>query len=305
MRTLALTPVALGCAVTAVVTAAAAVRELHGRRPDPLRPPSRVAARLRRARRELPEQWQRRWRHLVGAATVVALGVWAFTGWPVHGLLAGGAVLGLPFVLHPGGAAQERIDRLEALAQWLNHLAGVHTAGISLPQSIGASAKHAPASIAGAVRHLADRLHTGMEAPRAFALFADELADGTVDHVVLLFQSHALYKGPGLTDALEALALTLHQQAADARDVEADRASVRKSSRQVSVVICVVVIGCMLNSAWSQWYQSPLGQIVLAVLGALFAWTLAWLRRIARTRPDPRLLDPLPAPPAGWAGERR
>jgi hypothetical protein len=112
--------------------------------------------------------------------------------------------------------------------------------------------------------------------------------------VELLFQSHAVYKGPGLSDALEALAVTIHQQAADARDIEADRAKVRKSSRMVSVVISIVVVGCMLNEGWSGWYQSPAGQIVLAVLGVMFAWTLSWLRRIARTKPDPRLLDPLP-----------
>ncbi|OEJ21726.1 hypothetical protein AS594_38940 [Streptomyces agglomeratus] len=250
---------------------------------------------MQRAKAELPQKWQHRWRHLVTAAGIVTLVVWAWTGWPVHGILAGSAVLGLPYILNPGTAATLRIERLEALGQWLNHLAGVHTAGISLPQTIRASAKNAPAPIAPNVRALADRLRSGAEAQDAFALFADELADGVSDHVVLLFQSHAVYKGPGLSDALEALAITIHQQAADARDIEADRAKVRKSSRMVSVVICVVVVGCMLNDAWSGWYQSPLGQIVLAALGGLFAWTLSWLRRIARTKPDPRLLDPLPA----------
>jgi Flp pilus assembly protein TadB len=214
-------------------------------------------------------------------------------------------VLGLPFVLHPGGAAQFRIERLEALAQWLNHLAGVHTAGISLTQTVRASAKNAPAPIAVNVRALGERLRSGMDPTLAFAMFADELADGVTDHVVLLFQSHAVYKGPGLSDALEALAVTIHQQAADARGVEADRASVRKSSRQVSVVICIVVIGCMLNQAWSGWYASPVGQIVLAFLGGAFGWTLAWLRGIARTQPDPRLLDPLPAHLTRPSGDTR
>ncbi|MER6358592.1 type II secretion system F family protein [Streptomyces sp. NPDC001634] len=305
MTTSQLALVSACCAVLAVLAAAATVRELRGRIPDLVKPPSRLAARMRRAKTDLPENWQRRWRHLVAAAGVVALVVWAYTGWPVHGLLAGAAVLGLPFLLHPGGAAQARIERLEALAQWLNQLAGVHTAGISLTQTIRASAKNAPAPIAGNVQRLADRLRTGMDAHLAFALFADELADGVCDHVMLLFQSHAVYKGPGLADALEALAMTIHQQAADARDVEADRASVRKSSRQVSLVICVVVIGCMLNGAWSGWYASSLGQVVLAVLGGLFAWTLTWLRRIARTQPDPRLLDPLPAHLAALEGETR
>ena len=297
--------VAACCAILALLAAAAAVRELRGRTLDPVKPASRLTSRIRRAKAELPEKWRNRWRQLVTVAATVTLVVWAWTGWPVHGLLAGAAVLGLPFLLNPGNAAQMRIERLEALGQWLNHLAGVHTAGISLAQTVRASAKNAPAPIAPNVRALAGRLRAGTDIQDAFALFADELADGVSDHVVLLCQSHAVYKGPGLADAFEALAVTIHQQAADARDVEADRAKVRKSSRMVSVVICVVVIGCMLNDAWSGWYQSPLGQIVLAFLGALFAWTLSWLRRIARTKPDPRLLDPLPAHFTATAGGTR
>ncbi|MEV6653926.1 type II secretion system F family protein [Streptomyces sp. NPDC051219] len=295
MNTSQLALVAACCAVLAVIAAVGAVREIRGRVPDPTKPKSRLTGRIQRAKAELPEKWQRRWRPLVTTAGIVTLVVWAWTGWPVHGILAGAAVLGLPYVLNPGTAATQRIERLEALGQWLNHLAGVHQAGISLPQTMRASAKAAPTPIAPNVRVLADRLRSGMEAEDAFALFADELADGVSDHVVLLFQSHAVYKGPGLSDTLEALAVTIHQQAADARDIEADRAKVRKSSRMVSVVICVVVVGCMLNDAWSGWYQSPLGQIVLAVLGGLFAYTLRWLRKIARTQPDPRLIDPLPA----------
>ncbi|MFI0742351.1 type II secretion system F family protein [Streptomyces sp. NPDC021100] len=294
MTTAQLALAAAVCAALAVLATVAAVREGRGRVPDPLKPPSRALARFRQAKADLPGEWQRRWRHLLAGAGIVTLLVWAYTGWPVHGLLAGAAVIGLPFILNPGAAAKVRIERLEALAQWLNHLSGVHTAGISLVQTIRASAKAAPAPIAPSVQALAQRLKAGMDASFAFALFADELADGVSDHVVLLLQSHAVYKGPGLADALEALATTIHQQAADARDVEADRAKVRKSARIVSIVICVVVVGCMLNDAWSGWYASPFGQIVLAVLGGAFGWTLSWLRRIARTKPDPRLLDPLP-----------
>lgn len=309
MTTSQLALVAACCTVLGLLAVLAAVREFRGRVSDPVKPASRMADRVQHARSELPEKWQNRWRHLVMAAAIVALVVWAWTGWPVHGLLAGAAVLGFPFILNPGTAAVHRIDRLEALGQWLNHLAGVHTAGISLPQTVRASAKNAPAPIAANVRALSERLRSGVEAHTAFALFADELADGVSDHVVLLFQSHAVYKGPGLSDALEKLAVTIHQQAADARDIEADRAKVRKSSRMVSVVISIVVVGCMLNEGWSGWYQSPAGQIVLAVLGVMFAWTLSWLRRIARTKPDPRLLAPLPttALPAtpGIAAPRR
>lgn len=233
-----------------------------------------------------------------------ALGGRVFTA--DHGVLAGAAVLGFPFLLNPGTAAEQRIERLEAIGQWLNELAGIHTAGISLVQTIRASARNAPAPIAANVRALDERLRSGMDSKQAFALFADELGDGVVDHVALLFQSHAANMGPGLSSALEALAVTIHQQAAGVRDIESDRAKIRKSSRIVSIVICIVFVGCMLNEAWSAWYQSPAGQLALAVLGGFFAWTLAWLRRAAVTKPDPRLLNPLtPAEPAAVTGAVR
>lgn len=291
MTTAELQLVAALCAVLAVICLITTVREIRGRVRDPLKPRRQAAARLERARAELPAKWQTRWRYLVTTAGTVTLLVWAYTGWPIHGLLAGAAVLGLPFVLNPGTSGQARIERLEALAQWLNHLAGVHTAGIGLPATIRSSAKNAPAPIAPSVRALSERLRSGMEAHDAFHLFADEMGDGVFDHVVLLFQSHAVYKGPGLSDALEAMAVTIHQQAADARDIDADRAKVRKSARMVSIVVLIVVLGCMLNQAWSAWYQTPAGQIVLALLGGGFAWTLVMLRRIARTTPDPRLIE--------------
>ncbi|WP_159030504.1 hypothetical protein [Streptomyces sp. CB01201] len=40
-----------------------------------------------------------------------------------------------------------------------------------------------------------------------------------------------------------------------------------KSARIVSLVVFCVVLGCMLNKAWAGWYQSPIGQVALAVLG--------------------------------------
>lgn len=298
--------VAALCALAMVLTGLLAVREWRGRVVDTAKPASRRASRIRAARASLPDAWQRRWRAVVTTAGITVLAVWAWTGWPVHGILAGAAVLGFPFLLNPGTAAEQRIDRLEAIGQWLNGLAGIHTAGISLVQTIRASARNAPAPIAANVRALDERLRSGMDAKAAFALFADELGDGVVDHVALLFQSHAANMGPGLSAALEALAVTIHQQAADARDIESDRAKIRKSSRIVSIVICIVFVGCMLNEAWSAWYQSGMGQIALAILGGLFAWTLSWLRRAAASKPDPRLLNPLPqAEPATATGALR
>ncbi|MEU6175869.1 type II secretion system F family protein [Streptantibioticus parmotrematis] len=270
----------------------AAVQEARGRIPDPSRPPSRLKRRWQRAQSELPAEWRRRYRWLAAVAAAAAIVVWAVSGWPVNGLLAAGAVLGLPYLLQPGGAATARIERLEALAQWLRHLAGVHTAGVSLNQTIEASAKAAAGPVAPQVRALAGRLRARQDPVAAYGQFADDFGDGVVDHIVLLLQSHATLRGEGLSGALEAMADSIGRQARDARDIEADRAKVRASARWVSLFIVFVVAVCLLNHSYSAPYDSVFGQILLIVLGAAFWWALSWLRRIARSQPEPRLLGP-------------
>ena len=293
------------CALVFIAAAFGAALEIRGRVPDPARPPSRLSRRVQRAKSELPDAWRARYRWLVAGAAVAALVVWAVTGWPIHGLLAAGAVLGLPYLLHPGGAATARIERLEALAQWLRHLAGVHTAGVSLDQTIQSSAKAASAPIAAEVQDLAVRLRARQDPVAAYGEFAEAFSDGVVDHIVLLLQSHATFRGEGLSQALESLADSIAEQARDARAVEADRAKVRASARWVSLFIVFVVIVCLLNTTYSAPYGSVFGQGLLAGLGFLFWWTLSWLRRIARTKPEPRLLGPGAAGPQQKEGGRR
>ena len=288
-----LTLVAMVSAAGLVAAVIGAITEVRGRTFDPLRPQSAVAVRLRRARAELPQAWRERYRWMVAAAAGCFVGVWAFTGWPVDGLIAAGAVLGLPYVLTPGGSAMARIERLEALAQWLRHLAAIHTAGVALTQTVEASAKGSPPAIAAEVRSLAGRLAAGQDPLAAFGAFATEMGDGVVDHIVLLFQSHAILRGQGLAAALTSLADSVAQQAADARAIDADRAKVRSSARMVSLVIWGVVLVSMLNKAWMAPYHTVVGQVVLLILGALFLGAFAALRRIVRGRPEPRLLGPL------------
>ena len=268
----------------------AAALELRGRAPDPARPPSRIRMRWERAKSDLPVAWRGRYRWLLAAAVAADIGTWSATGWPVHGLLAAAAVLGLPYLLQPGGGVTARIERLEALAQWLRHLAGIHTAGISLQQTIASSAKAASAPIADQVRSLAERLRARQDPVAAYGEFAAQFSDGVVDHIVLLLQSHATLRGDGLGHALESLADSIGRQARDARDIEADRAKVRASARWVSLFIVLVAAVCLLNRTYAAPYGTAAGQSLLAVLGILFWGALAWLRRIARTRPEPRLL---------------
>jgi hypothetical protein len=142
------------------------------------------------------------------------------------------------------------------------------------------------------IARLAERLESAWTPAAAYRAFADQQADGVVDHVVLLFQSHQRNRGSGLSSALEAMAASIGQQAADLREVEARRAGTRKEARQVSLFFLAVVAVCTLNGAWVAPYGTWYGQLLLALLAVLFVLAFAWLRRMARPEPDPRLLAP-------------
>nr|WP_206313412.1 type II secretion system F family protein [Streptomyces coryli] len=286
-------------AAAAVLVAVAgiwlAVKGLRGTAPDPGKPPSVLQERWRRLRAEMPPAWRANYRWLAAAAVAAAAATWAVTGWPVHGLAAAGAVLGLPYVLNPGGNSKQRIEKLEALSQWLYHLAGIHSAGLTLTQTIARSAKSAPEPIAGPIQRLAAKLRAGMDTPQeAFEDFAEELHDGVVDHITLLFMTHAKASGSGLSDALEALARSIAQSAEDARNVDADRETVRRSTRTVSLFFLGFAGLCMLNKVFMAPYGTFGGQIFLACIAAGFVYLLARMRQVARAKPEPRLLNPKP-----------
>lgn len=265
----------------------------------------RRPGRLERLTEQLPENWQRRYKPLLVAALVAGLAVWVITGWPIQGVITAACLAGLPFVLHPGGSPKLRIEALEGVAEWLHQLAGVHVAGLSLEQTIRSSAPNAPAPVRQQVQQLAMRLDHGWPAEDAYRALADDLQDGTVDHVVLLLQTHARDRGQGLSRALEALSESLSDQVADARDIEADRAKVRTAARWISLFVLGAVTLSMLNRAYTAPYGSPQGQLLLMVLGGLFALLLVRMHRMSKTEPEPRLLAPAGSEAEELSGEQQ
>jgi Flp pilus assembly protein TadB len=251
----------------------------------------RLGALRSRAWAGIPPGWRRCYKPLAAIATVVGLGVWLLSGWPVHGLLAAGVVLGLPWVWHPGGSGKVRIGRLEELAQWLQQVASLHAAGIALEQTIAASAPNAPAGLRGPVGQLAARLQVGWRPEDAYHAFAEDLEDGAADHVVMLLLSHARDRGAGLSGALKQLGKQVAEDTAMLRRVDAERASLRAEARWITVIL--VVLGtAVISSGMAVPYQNPPGQAVLLIIGAGVVAVLGWMRRIAATAPDPRMLIP-------------
>lgn len=281
---------ALLCGLLAVGGTLTAVAVWRGWSPRPRT--TRMRRTQQRAFEELPARWREFYRWLLTAAAAAGILVWAWTGWPIHGLLTAAAVAGFPYIWHPGGSAQARINRLDALAQWLRQLASVHVAGVPLEQTIQASVPNTPAVLRAPVTILAQRLRAGFPAQDAYRAFADDLADGTSDDVVLMFMDHADNRGPGMARALEKTAAKVAQKVTDAQAVDAERAKVRTNARTVSVFTLVVVALGMLSTNYTAPYGTLAGQLLLIVLGLLFVGALKWMRRMAQPRPEPRLLLP-------------
>lgn len=282
----------LGVLVTVGALAGVAAA-LSGWTPAPRRRRIRRTGRLAEALAELPKPWREHYRLLVGAAVVAAVVVWVVTGRPAHGLITFGAVAGLPFLLHPGGSARAEIERLEAMADWLQQLASLVLTGKTLEQAIGDSADAAPAPLQAPLLVAAERMGDGLPPVQAYRLLADDLASQAGDDVVQLFMAHNTSRGAGLAGTLKRMADKVAQRSTDLQSIDADRARARSKARQVTLFTLVVVLVGLASTGYTAWYRTAPGQFALLLLGALIAGALVWLRKTARIEPEPRLLKPL------------
>ncbi|MFF3864030.1 type II secretion system F family protein [Streptomyces sp. NPDC002209] len=264
-----------------------------------------VAARLRAGRHlaTRDEQMARRTRLTGGALAGVLL--WLISGVFIAGVMFFLAVIGVPWLLSPTKSATARIAKLEALGDWTQRLANVLRLGRGLDEALQVSRRGCPEDITGEVADLVDRLQVGWRPVDALREFGDALGDVTADKVVAALVLSAADRGPGLAQALEDLAESVHEEVARRRAIEADRAKPRTTMRWMTI-ITLGVIGCgFLIPSYTAPYGTLLGQLVLAVLLAGFVGVLALMRQIADIKPVPRFLiaDPrsavTPAPAAG------
>ncbi|MET9879248.1 type II secretion system F family protein [Actinacidiphila glaucinigra] len=250
-----------------------------------------LASRLRAARdvgggRRALEQ--RRARLAVGA--VAGAVVWAVTGVFVAGVLVLLAVPGVPWLLAPTKGASARIGRLEALGDWTQRLSNVLRLGRGLDEALALSGKGVPEPIAGEVGDLVDRLAIGWQPADALRVFGDVLDDVTADKVVAALVLSAADRGPGLAQALDDLAASVHEEVAKRRQIEADRAKPRTTVRWMTLITLGVVAFGFLIPGYTAPYSSLLGQLVLALLAAAFVTVLVWMRQLADHHPVPRFL---------------
>ncbi len=222
----------------------------------------------------------------VGAAVVVG----AATGWPVGAVLAGLAGWGAPSLLAGTGRQQAAVGRIEAVAGWAEMLRDTMAGAAGLEQAIVATAALAPLPIRAEVATLAVRLDGERLAP-ALRAFAEEVADPTCDLVVAALVLAAEHQAQRLGELLGSLAQAARDQATMRLRVEAGRARTRTSVKVIVGATTAVVVGlALVNRGYLAPYDTATGQLVLALVGAVFTAAFVWLSRMTRPASVERFL---------------
>jgi tight adherence protein B len=223
-------------------------------------------------------------------ATAAALLVSLATGWVVGALLAGAVGAAAP-TLFGGSAARARaLARIEAIAAWTEMLRDVTAAGAGIQEAVAATAPVAPGPIRAEVRALAARLERDRLVPALLA-FADEVADPMADLVVAALITAATEQTRRLGELLSRLAQSIREQAAMRLRIEAGRARTRVTAKAVAGISLASAVGFVVfDRGFLRPYDSALGQVVLALIGACFAGAFRLLARMGRLVPPPRLL---------------
>ena len=226
----------------------------------------------------------------VGLAAGAAVVVGAATGWPVGAVLAALAGWGAPGLLGGAGRHQAAVGRIEAVAGWAEMLRDTMAGSAGLEQAIIATAPLASLPIRAEVASLAVRLEGERLAP-ALRAFADEVADPTCDLVVAALVLAADHQASRLGELLGSLAAAARDQATMRLRVEAGRARTRTSVRVIVGATGALVAGlALLDRGYLAPYDSATGQLVLALVGAVFLTAFTWLARMTRPSAPERFL---------------
>ena len=221
------------------------------------------------------------------AAGLVTL---AITRWPVAMIAVTLAVLFLPPIISTR-VPMQRAAVLEGLEQWTRRLSDMLTASRGLEDALEASARQAPPAIAPAVQALSRRLAARAPAEAALRAFASDVGDPAGDRIAAALIIATGRRGGSVRDVLNALARILARDVATRREVEADRAQHRTTVKWLTLFVLGFTVFAVLDRAYSAPYGTLPGQLVMALVVAMYAAGLGWLSHLGSVPAPGRFLD--------------
>lgn len=228
-------------------------------------------------------------RRRIVAAFIAAVATYLVTGWPIFGLLAGAAVVGLPWLL--AGPAQDDIALLEALDRWVRTLAAVLPTGRSITDALRSSRQQAPALLSAPLDLAVRRLEERWSLREALFAMADDLDSPDADAVIAALVLAGERGGTGATATLNALADSVQERLRARREIETERAKPRIVVRQVTIItLGLLTAAFIFGRDFFAPYATASGQIILAVLVAAYVGSLVMMRRMTVPRRRERIL---------------
>ena len=238
----------------------------------------------------------------LAAAVVAATVVLLVSGWLLPAAVVGAAAFWTTagWLGRRRGASRE-IERLDALASWIESVRDVLMAGEQPIGAITSTVGACPPIIRPQVRRLALGL-ARQDPDHVFRRFADDLDDPLAD-LVATGLSIAVRRGARTVPVLSALAEQARQQVDRRRLVEAERAPTRREVKALTTIMGALVLGLLLlgRSEYLAAYDTATGQIFLAA--ALIGYA-ALIRRVQRLAAFPRPGRFLTAATSGIADEQ-
>jgi hypothetical protein len=224
------------------------------------------------------------------SAIGVAVAVFAITRWPVGSIMGGGlAALG-PSLAGAKARRREGIARTEAIAAWAEMLRDTMASSAGLGEAITVSARVAPPAIKPAVKRLASEIERGPLVP-ALRRFAEVIDDPAADIVVAALIVAAERQARNLGEVLGTAATSARATATMRLRLEASRARTYTASRLiVGITLAMTAALIVLDRGYLYPFNTAAGQLMLLVIGVVFAAGLWSLSRLSASDGPGRVL---------------
>lgn len=213
----------------------------------------------------------------------------AFTGWLVLALFLAGFGWFVPTLRNAKRQRRDAIERVEAIAGWVESIRDNISGAAGLTQALRSSAAHAPEPIRGEVRDLVLRLQHEPLVP-SLQKFAADVAHPTADMAVGCLILASARSAGSLSDILTNTAQAARDSASMMRHIEAGRAQTQAQAKMVAGIAgamsFLMIVG---DGEFLSPYDSAGGQVALFLICLLGAGSTIAMYRLGRPAPVERV----------------
>jgi tight adherence protein B len=218
------------------------------------------------------------WRVALGV--VVAVALWAVTGWPVAGAWMGALAFWLPSLAAKGRQRKAEMAVASAVARLAGMMRDQVLVGADVAEAIRGCVAMAPTAIAPAVADMAERLRSE-DPDQVLADFAAEVNDPMAELLAVSLRFALTRRTAKLAALFDEVARATEEQVRTRRSIEKDRRRLRTAMWSVITAVTVwLVVIYLLSGSYLAPYNAAQGQAVIALAGAAFAVGLVGMAKM-------------------------